>query len=206
MNYRALAIIGGGIGLLAVLWPRRARAAGVPDDPVPKPWRMSASGRAFLRKEEGDAGGKLYNDPAGHCTIGVGHLIHFGNCTNAAVMAAPGGADFLRGGLPAAGPNNRAPTRALSNSEIDALFRKDLRGKAEDWVNANVTVPLNQQQVDALVSLAYNVSVPARRRVTDVLNTGDYEGAARMIEEGPTGGGLAGLVARRKAESDLFLS
>lgn len=65
MNYRALAIIGGGIGLLAVLWPRRARAAGVPDDPVPKPWRMSASGRAFLRKEEGDAGGKFYNDPAG---------------------------------------------------------------------------------------------------------------------------------------------
>jgi GH24 family phage-related lysozyme (muramidase) len=206
MNYRALALIGGGVGILALLWPRRASAAGVPTNPVPQPWRMSGAGRADLRREEGDAGGKLYNDPAGHCTIGVGHLIHYGNCTDATVRAKPNGADFLRGGLPSAGVNKRAASRALSDAEIDALFQQDLRAKAEDWVNANVTVPLNQQQVDALVSLSYNVSVAARKRVTAVLNTGDYVGAARMIKQGPTAGGLSGLIARREAESNLFLS
>ena len=50
----------------------------------------------------------------------------------------------------------------------------------EHTVNSSVKVPLNQNQFDALVSLAYNIGSNAFKSSTLVkkLNTGDYQGAA----------------------------
>lgn len=40
---------------------------------------ISRAGLKFIADWEGFRG-QLYNDPAGHCTIGFGHLVHHGPC------------------------------------------------------------------------------------------------------------------------------
>ena len=78
----------------------------------------------------------------------------------------------------------------------------------EDAVNRYVTVPLNQNQFDALVDFAYNAGATALRTSTLLmrLNKGDYIGAALEFGKWVYGGGkkLAGLVTRRAAEKNLF--
>ena len=80
----------------------------------------------------------------------------------------------------------------------------------EHTVNSSVKVPLNQNQFDALVSLAYNIGSNAFKSSTLVkkLNTGDYQGAADQFNVWVNGGGkrIQGLVNRRDREKLLFLS
>lgn len=137
----------------------------------------------------------LYNDPVGHCTIGYGHLVHLGNCNGSEPE------EFKRG---------------LTEDEAIALKRQDAR-RFVDAINRLVTVPLTQNQFDALVSLVFNIGEgqggfedsTLRRR----LNVGDYAGAAdaflmwnkaelpdgRLVE-------MEGLTNRRKKERSLFLT
>ena len=80
----------------------------------------------------------------------------------------------------------------------------------EHTVNSSVKVPLNQNQFDALVSLAYNIGSNAFKSSTLVkkLNTGDYQGAADQFNVWVNAGGkrMQGLVNRRDKEKLLFLS
>ena len=80
----------------------------------------------------------------------------------------------------------------------------------EHTVNSSVKVPLNQNQFDALVSLAYNIGSSAFKSSTLVkkLNTGDYQGAADQFNVWINAGGkrMQGLVNRRDREKLLFLS
>ena len=80
----------------------------------------------------------------------------------------------------------------------------------EHTVNSSVKVPLNQNQFDALVSLAYNIGSSAFKSSTLVkkLNTGDYQGAADQFNVWINAGGkrMQGLVNRRDKEKLLFLS
>ena len=80
----------------------------------------------------------------------------------------------------------------------------------EHTVNSSVKVPLNQNQFDALVSLAYNIGSSAFKSSTLVkkLNTGDYQGAADQFNVWINAGGkrIQGLVNRRDREKLLFLS
>ena len=80
----------------------------------------------------------------------------------------------------------------------------------EYTVNSSVKVPLNQNQFDALVSLAYNIGSNAFKSSTLVkkLNTGDYQGAADQFNVWVNAGGkrMQGLVNRRDREKLLFLS
>ena len=80
----------------------------------------------------------------------------------------------------------------------------------EHTVNNSVKVPLNQNQFDALVSLAYNIGSNAFKSSTLVkkLNTGDYQGAADQFNVWVNAGGkrMQGLVNRRDREKLLFLS
>ena len=80
----------------------------------------------------------------------------------------------------------------------------------EHTVNISVKVPLNQNQFDALVSLAYNIGSNAFKSSTLVkkLNTGDYQGAADQFNVWINAGGkrMQGLVNRRDREKLLFLS
>jgi hypothetical protein len=73
-----------------------------------------------------------------------------------------------------------------------------------------VTVELNQNQYDSLVSLTYNIGLGAFERSTirRKLNAGDYRGAASAFKLWNKGGGriLRGLVNRRAREATLFLT
>lgn len=79
----------------------------------------------------------------------------------------------------------------------------------ENEVNNDVTVPLTQNQFDALVSLCFNIGVTAFRDSTllNLLNAGDYNGAAAQFSVwiNINGAVSQGLVNRRNAEKDLFL-
>lgn len=80
----------------------------------------------------------------------------------------------------------------------------------ENAVNRYVKVPLNQNQFDALVDFAYNAG--AKNLLTSTLlkklNAGDYTGASKEFSKWVYGGGkkLTGLVRRREAERQLFIS
>lgn len=80
----------------------------------------------------------------------------------------------------------------------------------ESGVTNLVTVPLNQNQFDALVDFTYNLGVNALKGSTLLkkLNAGDYAGAANEFTKWNKAGGkeLAGLTRRREAEKSLFLS
>ena len=79
---------------------------------------------------------------------------------------------------------------------------------AQRAVAKAVTVPLNQNQYDALTSLAYNIGTGAFQRSTLLrrLNAGDHAGAAEQFGVWVRSGGAdsPGLIARRAAERRLF--
>ncbi len=80
--------------------------------------------------------------------------------------------------------------------------------KHENAVKKLVTVDLNQNEFDALVSFTYNVGAGALSQSTLLrcLNAGDRAGAARAFNLWNRGGGkvLPGLVKRRAREALLF--
>jgi lysozyme len=96
------------------------------------------------------------------------------------------------------------------------MFAKEL-ATYEDAVERLVTVPLNQNQFDALVSFTYNVGPgnPAKPKsgglanstLLKVLNQGKYAAVPAQLMRWNKGGGnvLAGLTRRRKAEGALFM-
>lgn len=79
----------------------------------------------------------------------------------------------------------------------------------EEIVNKLVTVKLNQNQFDALVSFAYNLGGTnlSKSTLLKLLNKGEYNLAAKEFPKWSKAGGkvLAGLVRRRLAEQELFL-
>ena len=80
--------------------------------------------------------------------------------------------------------------------------------KFESAVNSAVTVPINQNQFDALVSLTYNIGTGAFKESTLLkkLNAGDCRGASAQFVVWNKGGGkvMQGLVNRRAVERELF--
>ena len=123
---------------------------------------------------------KAYKCPAGIWTIGYGHT-----------------------------GSNVYPGTEITQTEADSLLKTDLIIHCNN-VSKLVKVPLNQNQFDALVSLEYNIGYGAFSTSTllRLLNAKDYKGAAEQFAVWRLGGGkvLPGLVKRRKAEKDLFLS
>lgn len=97
----------------------------------------------------------------------------------------------------------------ISQSEADSLLKTDLIIHCNN-VSKLVKVPLNQNQFDALVSLEYNIGYGnfSRSTLLKLLNTKNYKDAGEQFAVWRLGGGkiLPGLVRRRKAEKDLFLS
>jgi lysozyme len=148
---------------------------------------LSQAGVRFISEFEGFRS-ELHDDPAGHCSIGFGHLVHLGKCDG----REP--AEFKKG---------------ITRRRAGELMRDDA-GAAEGAVNEDVEVPLSQKQFDALVSFVFNVGTGAFRESTllRLLNKGDYEAVPKQLDRFVKGGGktLPGLVRRRKAEGELFAS
>lgn len=105
------------------------------------------------------------------------------------------------------------PGMRITEREAEALLQRDLKPR-EQAVGRIVSVPLNQNEFDALVSFVYNVGVEAFRRSTARrrLNNNDRIGAADALtwwNKATVGGVLrevTGLTRRRAAERALFLT
>lgn len=95
-----------------------------------------------------------------------------------------------------------------TEEQAEAGLLKEI-AKHEAAVNRLVSVDMNQNEFDALVSFSYNCGVGALGKSTLLkkLNKGDRIGAAREFGKWNKGGGsvLTGLVARREREAALFL-
>jgi GH24 family phage-related lysozyme (muramidase) len=147
--------------------------------------KLTKQGAAFIAHFEG-VYTHLYNDPAGHCTIGVGHLVHHGPCN---------------GSEPAAFRSGITKKAALD------LLQKDASEFAR-VVTREVKTPLEPHQADALISFAFNVGSQAFSTSTLLrkLNGGDHKSVPSELARWTKAGGvtLPGLVRRRKAEGDLF--
>jgi lysozyme len=99
------------------------------------------------------------------------------------------------------------PGMIVTEAEGQAMFAREL-AHFEQAVERLVTVPLNQNEFDCLVSFAYNCGegALARSSILKNLNAGNREAAARGFAAWNRGGGrvLPGLVRRRAAEASLF--
>ena len=95
----------------------------------------------------------------------------------------------------------------ITREQGEALLRLDA-GCAAEAVCRAVTVPLRQGQVDALVSLVFNLGAAAFEGSTLLrkLNAGDVAGAAAEFPKWCHAGSavLPGLVARRGRERAMF--
>jgi lysozyme len=95
-----------------------------------------------------------------------------------------------------------------TQEEAEAALLREI-AKFEAAVERAVTVEINQNEADALISFAYNCGVGALQKSTLLrkLNKGDRAGTAREFAKWNKGGGkvLPGLVSRRAREAALFL-
>ena len=99
------------------------------------------------------------------------------------------------------------PGMQITEDDAHNMLVEELN-EYETYVNTLVSVPLNQNQFDALVSWVYNLGGCNLKASTllKVLNSGDYEGVPAQIMSWNKAGGkvLEGLTRRRQAEADLF--
>ena len=139
---------------------------------------ISKKGIDLIKRYEG-CRLKAYKCPAGVWTIGYGHT------------------------------NNVRPDDIITQDDAEELLKRDLKVH-EDNVKRVVKIALTQNQFDALVSFEYNVGYGAFANSTllKLLNAGNYNGASKQFERWVYAGDrvLEGLVKRRKAERELFLS
>lgn len=148
--------------------------------------RTSASGRAAITRHE-SLRLTAYPDPATGgepWTIGVGHTSR-------------------------AGPPKVTKGMKITRAQADEILSRDLAA-FEAAVSKAVKVPLNQNEFDALVSLAFNIGAGAFAKSTLVkkLNAGDRAGAANAFLSWNKAAGkvMKGLTKRREDERRLFLS
>lgn len=95
----------------------------------------------------------------------------------------------------------------ITQRQAEAYLLEDIK-TFENGVNKYVSVPLTQNQFDALVSFTYNCGLTAFKNSTlrKKLNAKDYAGAGKELLRWNKANGvvLDGLKRRRNAEKDLF--
>lgn len=140
--------------------------------------QISEQGLALIRRFEGFSA-KPYLCPAGHLTIGYGHVVRPGE-----EFAAP-----------------------LSEAQADALLKKDVAA-AQRAVTRLITAPLTQSRFDALVSFTFNVGAGALQRsaLRRKVNRGEHAAVEAEFLKWIWAGGKRspGLVRRRMAEAALY--
>jgi lysozyme len=142
--------------------------------------KLSGAGLDFIKDREAFSP-TMYRDMAGLPTIGYGHLI-----TN---------------------PKDPLMTNHVSRELAREILADDVR-EFEKCVSEAVTVPLEQCEFDALVSLAFNIGCGAfvMSTLLKKLNQGDKEGAAGQFEKWVYAKGkrIQGLANRRAMEEAMF--
>ena len=142
---------------------------------------ISAEGLKLIQSFEG-LRLKAYDDGVGVWTIGYGTIKY------------PNGVKVKSGDV-------------CTESQANEYMKHDLEGFVSA-VNKLVTVPLKQNQFDALVSLMYNIGQTnfANSTLLKKLNTGNYKDAAAQFNVWNRAGGrvMQGLINRRAAERKVF--
>ena len=92
----------------------------------------------------------------------------------------------------------------ITQEQADELLKNDLK-VFEAHVRNIVKIPLKQNQFDALVSFCYNCGAANLKKLVSNRNTTQIAAAITLYNKSG-GKTLAGLVKRRKAEKDLFVS
>lgn len=92
-----------------------------------------------------------------------------------------------------------------TQSQAEAFLQEDV-SHAEREVNRLVQVPLTQSEFDALADFQFNTGALGKSTLLELLNAGDYHGAAAQFErwDRVKGVEVAGLLRRRKAEEEEF--
>lgn len=145
--------------------------------------RMSAKGIVLLCRFEG-LRLEAYLDSANIWTIGYGTTVY---------------------------PNKQrvAQHDQCTVEQAQSFMRHDLQ-RFEKAVAAAITVSVNQNQFDALVSLSYNIGIAAFQQSTllKYLNSTDFKAASDQFDVWVKAGGktVQGLVNRRTIEKAYFLS
>jgi len=95
----------------------------------------------------------------------------------------------------------------ITQEQAEQMLLDELK-EYESYIDDLVTVPLNQNQFDALVVWVYNLGPTNFRKSTLLkeLNNGNYQAVPIEIKRWNKAGGqvLEGLIKRRKAEANLF--
>lgn len=101
------------------------------------------------------------------------------------------------------------PGDQITQAQAEAFLAEDL-AVFESAVNSAIKRLMTQSQFDAMVSLAFNIGGVAFTGSTLVakFNAGDIQGAADQFPRWKNASGkeMKGLVRRRAAERELFLS
>lgn len=122
---------------------------------------------------------EAYKCPAGIWTIGFGHT----------------GKDVFKG-------------LKITLQEAHNFLYDDLKIHCQ-YIEKLIKVPINQNQIDSLVSFEYNIGYSAFKNSTllKLLNEKNYTKAANEFDKWVfcNGKKLNGLVKRRKKEKELFL-
>lgn len=92
----------------------------------------------------------------------------------------------------------------ITQEQANAWLRGDLK-LYENYVNNIVKLSLTQNQFDALVSFTYNLGAGNLRKLIENRNVNQIANAILLYNKAG-GKVLNGLVKRRQAERDLFLS
>lgn len=136
----------------------------------------SGTGLSITEQEEG-LRLKAYQDSGGIWTCGYGHTLNVSPST-------------------------------VCTPELAAIWLASDTESAVAAVNRLVSVPLNQNEFDALVDFVFNLGATkfASSTMLDLLNKGDYSGAALQFERWDLCGGkvVAGLLNRRIVEKNEF--
>jgi len=164
---------------------------------------LSKAGADLMHRYEG-CRNKPYLCPADIWTVGYGHVLYQDQIRLPVVTDKPNIVVRKKYSL------KPEDNRVWSKEEINQLFSDDVASFERGVLRLVPGCVGRQGSFDALVSFAFNAGLGNLQRSTIRMraNRGDWEGAAEAFMMWTKGGGrvLPGLVKRRKAEIELFLS
>ena len=149
------------------------------------PRRISSIGMTLIKHFEGWSS-EVYDDPAGYCTVGFGHLIALALCADTDTTKYDGG---------------------ITRKQGDEILEQDTR-LARSAVSRLVTVDLTVDQFSALSSFVFNVGSNnfANSTLLRRVNAQRHDLAEREFGRWVYSGGekFTGLEIRRACERSLF--